>query len=185
MEVEKNRKIILAMGIIVSFALLIFSISLYYNYLHDSKKETKLTADSVMSMSQEEIIEFIEKREEEQTKFHSFYLLPFIAFIGLIIGTLIYYIMSEKVVQQEKALARNTKIILKFLSPEEKKAVELLLENNGKMQQYELSHLPGQTKIKTHRILLNLEQKGIIKKERFGKINRITLNKELYEVLRD
>ena len=58
------------------------------------------------------------------------------------------------------------------------------MENNGKVQQYELSRLPDLNKLKTHRILLNLEQKGIIRKEKLGKINKIVLDKELYEVLK-
>ena len=65
------------------------------------------------------------------------------------------------------------------------RVVEILMENEGKVQQYELSHLPNLNKVKTHRILVNLEQKGIISKERLGKINKIVLNKELYEVLKD
>ena len=70
-----------------------------------------------------------------------------------------------------------------FLNSDEKKVIEMLLENNGKVPQYELSHLPNLNKLKTHRILLNLELKGIIHKERIGKINKIILNKELFEVL--
>ena len=63
--------------------------------------------------------------------------------------------------------------------------IETLLENGGKVQQYELSRLPNLNKVKTHRILLNLEQKRIIHKEKLGKINKIVLDKELYDVLKD
>ena len=81
-------------------------------------------------------------------------------------------------------MKKNSKIILNFLTTQERKVIETLLENDGKVQQYELSHLPNLNKVKTHRILINLEQKGIIHKEKLGKINKIILNKELYNVLK-
>ncbi len=97
---KDNRRVILGLGIIISFALLIFSISLYYNYQHELRQDSKLTVDSITSMSDEEIIQFLEQRRETEPMFHSFYILPFIAFIGLLIGTIVYYIMSDKVIQQ-------------------------------------------------------------------------------------
>ena len=135
-------------------------------------------------MSNEEIKAFLEERRATEPTFHSFYLLPFIAFIGLLIGTLVYYIMSDKIIQKEQSLQKNTKVILNFLTGQEKKVIETLMENEGKVQQYELSHLPNLNKLKTHRILINLEQKGVIHKEKLGKINKIVLNKELYDVLK-
>ena|SRR3989344_2309635 len=184
MAVTSNRKIILGIGIITSFALLIISISLYFNYQHNLRQESRLTAEIIEDMSIMEIKEFLEQRRNTEPTFHSFYLMPFIAFIGLLVGTIVYYIMSDKVIQQEQSLKKNTKIILNFLTGQEKKVIETLMENDGKVQQYELSHLPNLNKVKTHRILLNLEQKGVINKEKLGKINKIVLNKELYEVLK-
>lgn len=182
---KDNRNVILGLGIIISFALLIFSISLYYNYQHDIRQESKLTSESIANMSIEEIKNHFDSRKETQPTFHSFYLFPFIAFIGLLIGTIVYYIMSDKVINKEQSLKQNSKIILNFLTGQERKVIETLLENDGKVQQYELSHLPNLNKLKTHRILINLEQKGIIHKEKLGKINKIVLNKELFDVLKE
>ena len=150
-----------------------------------TREESRLDHDAIDNMTNQEIKDFLEQRRDEQPVFHSFYLIPFIAFIGLLIGTVVYYIMSDKVVHQEQTLEKNTNIILKFLTGQERKVIETLLENDGKVQQYELSHLPNLNKVKTHRILFNLEQKGVISKERLGKINKIVLNKELYGVLKD
>ena len=184
MHSENNRKIIIGLGIIISFALLIFSISLYYSYQHDLRQKNRLDSKDIEKMNLTEIKDYFDSRREAEPTLHGFYLLPFIAFIGLLVGIVVYYIMSDTVIKQEKSLEKNTKIILKFLTPQERKVIETLIENHGKLQQYELSHLPGLNKLKTHRILVNLEQKGIIQKERLGKINKIVLNKELYEVLK-
>jgi len=184
MGIKDNRKIILGIGIVISFALLIFSITLYFNYQHDTREESRLDHDAIASMNPEELKGYLNERRDSQPVFRSFYLMPLIGFIGLLVGTLVYYIMSDKVIQQEQSLKKNTKIILNFLTGQERKVIETLLENDGKVQQYELSHLPNLNKLKTHRILVNLEQKGIIKKEKLGKINKIVLNKELYDVLK-
>jgi len=184
MAAKNNRKIIMGVGIIISFALLILSVSLYFNYRHNLRQESRLGPEDIEGMSAEEIKSFLEQRRETEPAIHSFYLIPFIAFIGLLVGTVVYYIMSDKVIQQEHSLKKNTKIILNFLTSQEKKVIETLMENDGRVQQYELSHLPNLNKVKTHRILLNLEQKGIIHKEKLGKINKIVLNKELFEVLK-
>jgi len=181
---KSNRKIILGVGIVISFALLIFSITLYFNYQHDTREDSRLDHDAITSMNTEGIKNYLDERRDSQPTFRSFYLMPFIGFIGLLVGTLVYYIMSDKVIQQEKSLEKNTKVILNFLNSQEKRVIETLLEHDGKVQQYELSHLPSLNKLKTHRILVNLEQKGVIKKEKLGKINKIVLNKELYDVLK-
>ncbi len=183
-DLENNRKIILGVGIIISFALVIISISLYFNYQHDLRQESRLTPEAIEAMSIGEVKDFLEQRRSADPTFHSFYLIPFITFIGVLVGTMVYYIMSDKAIQREQSLKKNTKLILNFLTVQEKKVIETLMEKGGRVQQYELSHLPGLNKLKTHRILLNLEQKGVIRKEKLGKGNKIVLDKELYEVLK-
>ena len=144
----------------------------------------RLTPEDLDSMGLEEIREYL-KEERETPIIHGFYLFPFVGFIGVLVGTFVYYILSEKLVQQEKSIQRNTRIILNFLTPLERKVIDNLLEENGIIKQYELTYLPGLNKVKTHRILNNLEQKGIIHREKLGKINKIILNKELYDILKE
>lgn len=184
MDIKNNRKIVFGIGIILSFALLIISITLYFNYEQDQKKEGRITTDLINQLSKEELIDYLTKREDDRNTFKSIYLYPLFSFIGLLVGSIVYYVMSDKIIQKENSLDKNSKIILNFLTSPERKVIETLLENEGKVQQYELSHLPNLNKLKTHRILINLEQKGIIHKEKLGKINKIVLNKELYDVLK-
>lgn len=182
-DTEGNKNKVLAIGLIVSFALLVISVSLYFNLEHQERTAARLTPEAVDRMSKDEIKLHLEERLGSQPWLHGYYLIPFFAFIGLFVGTVVYYIMADRIVHQETVLQKNTRIILKFLNPLERKVVDTILENGGKVQQYELSHLPNLNKVKTHRILKNLEDKGIIAKERLGKVNRVVLNRELYEVL--
>lgn len=182
MEIS-HKNIILGIGIIISFALFIIFLSMYFNDQHDQRLQEKLSPEQLQLMDKEDIITHLQERQEQSQKFHSYYLLPFAAFIGLLIGLIVYYVMIGKLTLKEQVITKNTKIILDFLSGEERKVITTLLEHNGKVAQYELSHLPGLGKVKTHRILLALEQKGIIHKEKLGKINKIVLNKELQDVL--
>jgi DNA-binding MarR family transcriptional regulator len=86
-------------------------------------------------------------------------------------------------------LKKNTKkendvnIILKFLSPIERNVIEKLIENNGKVLQAEINRMEGMTKLKTHRAVKELERKGIIKRESFGKTNRIILSGDIKDIL--
>lgn len=182
---NKNRNILIGVGIILSFALLIISTSAYYSYQQDSRQQDRLSPEQIENMSIEEIIQRMTSRRENQSQISSFYFFPFIAFAGVFVGTLVYYIMSNETIKKDKALEKNTKIILNFLTASERKVIETLLEKGGSVQQYELSHLPGLTKVKTHRILRKLEEKEVIFKEKLGKVNRVVLNKELLEVLKE
>lgn len=185
MSAKNNRNLFLGIGIFISFTLIIITLNMYFNYSHDLREKTRLTPDAIDDMTIEEIKDFISKRRASEPLFHSFYLLPLVALIGMLMGVLIYYIMSDKVIQRERSLKKNTRIILNFLSGEERKVIETMMEHNGQVHQHDLSHLPNLNKLKTHRILVNLEQKGVIKKEKIGKINKIILNKDLYDVLKN
>lgn len=70
----------------------------------------------------------------------------------------------------------DKEIIFKFLSPIEGKILNMLIENNGRVLQAEINRIEGMTKLKTHRAVKDMERKGILKRESFGKTNRIVLS---------
>lgn len=78
----------------------------------------------------------------------------------------------------------NKNIILKFLSPAERKVLEKLIEGKGTVLQAEINRVEGMTKLKTHRIVKDLAMKGIIKTEKYGKTKRIILSKDIKDALR-
>jgi len=129
-------------------------------------------------------------------------LLVVLAVMVALLAPLSYYFMSKKV---DKHLEENMKLIsqianinsnndqsetknveksykavlLKFLNYNENKILKKLIENNGSVLQSEISRLPNMGKVKAHRVLKDMEIKGIISIEKYGKTNRITLSADV------
>lgn len=106
-----------------------------------------------------------------------------IALSGMLVGAAAYYLMSEQVERTQVASRKNVEILLKFLSQDESKVVKKLLNKQGNAMQYELSRLEGLTRLKVHRILSKLERQGIVHIEKIGKVNSVTLAKEILDAL--
>ncbi len=83
----------------------------------------------------------------------------------------------------EKIRRKDNGNILKLLNPNEKKVVERIIENKGSVLQSEISRMDGMTKLKAHRTLNGLKRKGVVKLEPYGKTNRITLSKDIQEIV--
>ena len=62
--------------------------------------------------------------------------------------------------------------------------MKILIENNGKVLQAEINRIEGMTKLKTHRTVKDMERKGIIKRESFGKTNRIILSDDIKDLFK-
>lgn len=78
----------------------------------------------------------------------------------------------------------NKSTFLKLLNFNERKVLEKLIERKGEALQSEISRVEGMNKLKTHRAIRNLELKGVIKTEIYGKTNRILLSKDIKNMLR-
>ncbi len=102
--------------------------------------------------------------------------IPFIASVGLFIGTLIYYLL---VPVKEPV---NKKAVLGLFENEERKIIEVLVNHRGELTQASIVRITGIPKIRVFRTLKRLEQKGVVEKRPHGKTNIITL-KEPYRTL--
>lgn len=94
-------------------------------------------------------------------------------------------LVNKKDVVSKTNLKKETdrNIILKFLNSGERKVVEKLIDKGGKTLQSEISRMEGMTKLKTHRAVKDLERKGIIKRESYGKTHRIILSRDIKELM--
>ena len=115
-------------------------------------------------------------------KYHTFFMF-FIAIFGIIFGSVTQIITSKKIESDKKKLEIILKHFNNSITKDEKKILEYLIKNNGSSTQYELTKLENMNKLKVSRLLIEMEAKQFISKNKIGKINKIFLDKELYEIL--
>jgi uncharacterized membrane protein len=108
---------------------------------------------------------------------------PLAISIAIVVGALTYYLMSGRVETKQKSLIRNTELLLRFLNQDEKKVVNALIESRGKVLQAEITRLPGMGKVRSHRVVRKLLDRGVIEKDTLGKTNIIRFPKEIKEGL--
>ena len=102
-------------------------------------------------------------------------LIPLLSSIGLLLGTLIYYVYSPRF--EKGGIDRNA--VLKFLNPTEQKVMNVILDNRGEITQAKIVSQTGLQKVKVFRVIERLMAKGILSKEPHGKTNKITLSSEI------
>lgn len=105
-----------------------------------------------------------------------------IAILGIFFGSFIQIMSERKIERNEKKLETMQEFFLESLSNENKKIIIYLIKNNGVSNQYELTKLENLTKLKVSRALEDLEKKGLVRKEKIGKINKVFLTDKLKEV---
>ncbi|MFH1664282.1 MAG: hypothetical protein ABH986_05795 [archaeon] len=110
-------------------------------------------------------------------------LVPVFILAGILIGAVVFFFMTTKLENKKKELESITHALIRFLSKDEKAIVQKILENDGKIFQSEISRIEGIGKLKSHRILLRLSDRGVIEIEKHGKTNIIRLAKDIKQVL--
>ena len=175
-----KKKQLLTLLIIISFILLIVS-TLFL--LQKTRESRRLDPLELEDLPREDIIQYLYERQAKNTNLN-FFLIPVFGFFGVVIGLLIYYIMTGDIEKKEKLIEYNTDVILKLLNPQERKVIKKKVDEGGKLQQMEITYMEGFTKVKSHRILENLVKKGILYKEKLGKMRLIKMNDEFYEILK-
>lgn len=110
-------------------------------------------------------------------------LVPVFVIIGIVIGALVFFFMSSRLENKEKNLKNISELLVQFLAKDEKLVVKKLLDNDGKALQAEISRIDGIGKLKSHRIVQRLVDRGVIEVEKFGKTNIIKLVPSIKEAL--
>ncbi len=90
--------------------------------------------------------------------------------VGIVLSNVIT--QGEEIKKQEI----DTLPFLDFLESDERMIILKLIENKGRIPQAKLNKLDGFSRVKVHRTIEKLKAKGIILKERTGKVNKIILN---------
>ncbi|MFH1391010.1 MAG: hypothetical protein ABIH20_01730 [Candidatus Diapherotrites archaeon] len=161
-----NKNVVIGIVVIVSFLVLAFNIFPFLG-LSGHTEECSLTE----GCPHEQELDFLQTA------------LPIMLSLALLVGAGTYYLMAQQVEFKDKSLKKNTDVILKLLNPDEKKLVNLLLDNNGKILQAEVTRLPGMTKVKSHRVVQKLIDRGVLEKESVGKTNVLKFTDEVKQGL--
>jgi uncharacterized membrane protein len=103
-------------------------------------------------------------------------MIPILASIGLLAGTLIYFTFSPK---PGPGKPQCPEVLLKALGEDESALIRALLLNGGSLSQTALTRITGLQKVKVFRILERLKSRGLVEKIPAGKTNTITLTKEM------
>ncbi|MFH1235233.1 MAG: hypothetical protein V1493_06485 [Candidatus Diapherotrites archaeon] len=110
-------------------------------------------------------------------------LVPVFIIGGIAIGAIVFYFMTVKLDDKKKELEKISTAFIQFLNKDEKKILQKILEGGGKVYQSEISRIEGIGKLKSHRILRRLEDRGAIEIEKAGKTNIVKLPKHIKDVL--
>lgn len=110
-------------------------------------------------------------------------LVPVFILSGIIIGAMVFFFMTAKLDNKKKDLEQAAKVIVQFLNSDEKKVVEKIIRENGKVLQSEITRIEGLGKVKSHRILQKLLDRGVIEIEGHGKTNIVRFSKPVQEAL--
>ncbi len=105
--------------------------------------------------------------------------LPLLLSLAVLVGAGTYYDMSGKVESSQNNARKTGEIVLKFLDSREKKVVDLLIKNQGKTLQSEVSRSEGMGKLKSHRVIQKLSDKGVIEIQKNGNTNILRFKPEI------
>ncbi|MCA9486157.1 hypothetical protein H6501_02275 [Candidatus Woesearchaeota archaeon] len=115
------------------------------------------------------------------SKYHVFFMF-FIAIIGVVFGSITQIMTSKRIESDKKFLQRLKKHFETSLGRDEREVIQYLLKNKGVCTQYELTKILNQNKLAISRLLVTMESKKLITKEKIGKINKVFLDKDLLEI---
>lgn len=116
-------------------------------------------------------------------RFFFSFLIPLVGGIVLIFSGLRLLNVDRMTLQRSivaktrrRVMQQKEHIISAFLTNDEKKVIALIKERNDGALQSDLVIRTGYSKVKIHRILKGLENRGIIKRGRFGITNKVLLS---------
>jgi len=116
----------------------------------------------------------------------SLWLLPVVAPLIIVVTVLGYATLFPELSEKEPAEKPSSisavekgeatlDAVLRVLKEDEKKVIETLVAEGGTMLQKDIRWKTGFSRVKTHRILYRLAERGLVSAEKYYNTNRITL----------
>jgi len=110
------------------------------------------------------------------------FLIPIIASVSLLIGSLMSYLMIEKLSKKDNDFKKSSEFIKKLFDKDEYEILKMVAKND-EISQAKIVRGTGLPRLKVFRIVEKLKDKGIIvKEERGGKLRIIKMDNDLREL---
>lgn len=159
-----HKGVLIAIAIIAAFVFFLISLILSYQTSLDAK---------VMSSAVSPIVKY------------NLYFMVAISTLGIAVGASVFYFMSKRVETTHGVARKSTEIMLRFLSQDERMVMQALLARSGTMLQRDFSREHGLSKVKAHRVVARLTERGIVTLDEYGKTNRVTLDPQVLAALKE
>ena len=156
--------ILIAIAIMAAFVFFLFAIILSYQTSLDAK---------IMSSAVSPFVKY------------NLYFMVTLSALGITVGASVFYFMSKKVDTTHGVARKSTEIMLRFLSQDERMVMQALLTRGGIMLQRDFSREHGLSKVKAHRVVSRLAERGIVTLDEHGKTNRVTLDPQVLAALKE
>lgn len=95
--------------------------------------------------------------------------------LGVLVGMFTYYYLMDSFKEEKKGIVKGIEKTLSFLDMDSKRIMEEIINQNGEIYQSKIPEKTGLDRVKTSRKLSELEEKGVIKKEKSGVSNIVKL----------
>jgi uncharacterized membrane protein len=116
----------------------------------------------------------------------SFWLLLFIAPLVVFLGVLGYAVAFPELGEGKPKIESSSvpmvekgesalDAVLRVLNEDERKVIEILVDEGGTMLQKDIRWKTGLSRVKTHRIIFRLAKRGIVSAEKHYNTNKVTL----------
>lgn len=104
---------------------------------------------------------------------------------GVNVGVVLLFVLAGIIVifyyfwSKNRRKGGDVKRVFSVLKDDERKVIDVILQKGDRCKQRDIVHLTDYSKAKVSRIMGELEDRGIISRERIGRTNRIILNDNL------
>ena len=91
--------------------------------------------------------------------------------------------LQQKLQQEKRDTQQILSVLKDLLNKDEQLVIRMLIENNGMISQNELAKRQSMTRVKAHRVVKALEERGVVHTEKIGKRVSVHLDKPILEKL--
>ncbi len=158
--------------IIGGYLILNFLLQFYVSMSRESLFESMNITERFNGFNQFNGTPFFPRAPMERAFSPQMYIDLVAGFMFLVAGLTIWYLIRE----EEISILKDQMADI-FLLPEEKSILNEMKKANGEITQKDLVNKTGLTKVKIHRMLNKLENKGIIKRIPYGMTKKIVIDK--------